>query len=106
MFRIRSFYAMIIRKSLFRQPQLFDIVGTNCSYWSNCSLITKLNTINIVKNHVIAIASSVTYITPVVAVAAGIIFLNEKLTWNEPVGALIVLFGAAIAQERIQLSRV
>ena len=53
-----------------------------------------------------AIASSVTYITPVVAVAAGIIFLNEKLTWNEPVGALIVLFGAAIAQERIQLSRV
>ena len=52
-----------------------------------------------------AIASSVTYITPVVAVVAGIIFLNEKLSWNEPVGAIIVLLGAAIAQERIRLSR-
>ena len=52
-----------------------------------------------------AIASSVTYVTPVVAVVAGIIFLGEKLTWNEPVGALIVLFGAAIAQERIKLNR-
>jgi drug/metabolite transporter (DMT)-like permease len=50
-----------------------------------------------------AIASSVTFVTPVVAVIAGIIFLGEKITWYEPVGALIVLFGAAIAQERIKL---
>ena len=49
------------------------------------------------------IASSVTFVTPVVAVVAGIIFLGEKITWYEPVGALIVLFGAAIAQERIKL---
>jgi drug/metabolite transporter (DMT)-like permease len=52
-----------------------------------------------------AIASSVTYITPVVAVVAGLIFLAEKLTWNEPVGALIVLIGAAIAQERLRINR-
>ena len=52
-----------------------------------------------------AIASTVTYITPVVAVIVGVIFLNEKLTWHEPVGALIVLLGAAIAQERIKVSR-
>jgi drug/metabolite transporter (DMT)-like permease len=52
-----------------------------------------------------AIASSVTYLTPVVAVIVGIIFLGEKITWNEPVGALVVLFGAAIAQERIRLTR-
>lgn len=50
-----------------------------------------------------AIASSVTYLTPVVAVAVGIIFIDEIPTWNEPVGALVVLLGAAIAQERIQL---
>ena len=50
-----------------------------------------------------AIASSVTFVTPVVAVIAGIIFLGESVTWYEPVGALIVLFGAAIAQERIKL---
>lgn len=52
-----------------------------------------------------AIASSVTYLTPVVAVIVGVIFLNEKVTWYEPVGALIVLLGAAIAQERIKFSR-
>jgi drug/metabolite transporter (DMT)-like permease len=52
-----------------------------------------------------AIASSVTYLTPVVAVIVGIIFLGEQITWNEPVGALVVLLGAAIAQERIRLTR-
>jgi drug/metabolite transporter (DMT)-like permease len=52
-----------------------------------------------------AIASSVTYLTPVVAVIVGVIFLNEKITWYEPVGALVVLLGAAIAQERIKFNR-
>jgi drug/metabolite transporter (DMT)-like permease len=52
-----------------------------------------------------AIASSVTYLTPLVAIIVGIIFLNESITWNEPVGAMIVLLGAAIAQERITLGK-
>ena len=52
-----------------------------------------------------AIASSVTYLTPVVAVIVGILFLNEGVTWNEPVGAVVVLLGAAIAQERIRITR-
>ena len=52
-----------------------------------------------------AIASSVTYLTPVVAVIVGIIFLKEGITWNEPVGALVVLLGAAIAQERFRVTR-
>lgn len=50
-----------------------------------------------------AIASSVTYVTPVVALIVGLIFLQEKLHWYEPVGAIIVLLGAAIAQGRIPL---
>ncbi len=50
-----------------------------------------------------AIASSVTYVTPVVAVIVGLIFLQEKLHWYEPVGAMVVLLGAAIAQGRIPL---
>jgi drug/metabolite transporter (DMT)-like permease len=52
-----------------------------------------------------AIASSVTYLTPVVAVIVGVIFLNEEVTWHEPVGAVVVLLGAAVAQERIRFSR-
>lgn len=50
-----------------------------------------------------AIASTVTYVTPVVAVVVGIIFLSERVSWYEPVGAVIVLLGAAIGQERIKL---
>lgn len=52
-----------------------------------------------------AIASSVTYLTPVVAVAVGYLFIDEKVTWNEPAGAVLVLLGASIAQERIKFSR-
>jgi drug/metabolite transporter (DMT)-like permease len=52
-----------------------------------------------------AIASSVTYLTPVVAVIVGVIFLKERLFWYEPVGALIVLLAVAIGQNRIKLKR-
>ena len=45
-----------------------------------------------------AIASSVTYITPVIAVMLGVILLGEKLHWYEPVGGVIVILGAAISQ--------
>jgi drug/metabolite transporter (DMT)-like permease len=45
-----------------------------------------------------AIASSVTYITPVIAVILGVILLGEQLHWYEPVGGVIVVLGAAISQ--------
>jgi drug/metabolite transporter (DMT)-like permease len=47
-----------------------------------------------------SIASTVTYLTPVVAVIVGIAFLRERIAWYEPVGGLVVLLGAAIAQGR------
>jgi len=52
-----------------------------------------------------AIASTVTYVTPVVAVLVGILFLGEGVNWYEPVGGLIVMLGAAIGQQRIKLLR-
>ncbi|MGI5483960.1 DMT family transporter [Streptomyces lavendofoliae] len=42
----------------------------------------------------------VTYFIPVIATAAGVTLLDEALTWNTPVGALIVLAGAALTQSR------
>lgn len=50
-------------------------------------------------------ASTVTYITPVVGVALGILLLGEELTWNEPVGALVVFAGILLAQDRLRLRR-
>lgn len=47
-----------------------------------------------------SIASTVTYLTPVVAVIVGVGFLHESLSWFEPVGGVIVLLGAAIGQGR------
>jgi drug/metabolite transporter (DMT)-like permease len=47
-----------------------------------------------------SVASTVTYLTPVVAVIVGVTFLHEHVTWFEPVGGLIVLLGAAIGQNR------
>ncbi|MFN8622493.1 MAG: DMT family transporter [Chloroflexota bacterium] len=51
------------------------------------------------------VASTVTYVTPVVAVVMGILVLGEPIEWYEPVGAAIVLAGVAIAQGRIRLGR-
>lgn len=42
----------------------------------------------------------VTYFVPVIATAAGVAILGEHLSWNTPVGALIVLVGAALTQSR------
>jgi len=50
-------------------------------------------------------ASTVTYITPVVGVALGIAVLGEELSWNEPVGAVVVFVGILLAQDRLRSLR-
>lgn len=47
-------------------------------------------------------ASTVTYITPVVGVILGIVILGETVTWNEPIGALVVFLGILLAQDRLR----
>lgn len=51
-------------------------------------------------------AAFVTYVMPLVAVALGIVVLGESLTWNQPVGAAIVLLGVAVAQGVLHRRRV
>ncbi|WSX71095.1 DMT family transporter [Streptomyces sp. NBC_01411] len=45
-------------------------------------------------------AQMVTYFIPVIATAAGVAVLGENIGWNTPVGAVIVLAGAALTQSR------
>lgn len=45
-------------------------------------------------------AQMVTYFIPVIATAAGVAILGESLSWSTPVGAVIVLAGAALTQRR------
>jgi len=43
-------------------------------------------------------ASLVTYVVPLFATFFGVVLLSEGLTWNEPVGALVIIAGAAVSQ--------
>jgi len=47
-------------------------------------------------------AQMVTYFIPVIATAAGVAILGESLAWSTPVGAVIVLAGAALTQSRVR----
>ena len=48
-----------------------------------------------------AVASTVTYVIPVVATVLGAAVLAEPLQWNELVGAMVLLLGIAITQGRL-----
>ncbi|MFE5051974.1 DMT family transporter [Streptomyces sp. NPDC056637] len=50
-------------------------------------------------------AQMVTYFIPVIATAAGVALLGESLTWSTPIGAVIVLAGAALTQSKARTSR-
>ncbi|PPS81218.1 S-adenosylmethionine/S-adenosylhomocysteine transporter [Streptomyces sp. MH60] len=50
-------------------------------------------------------AQMVTYFTPVIATAAGVALLGESLSWSTPVGAAVVLAGAALTQSRPRTGR-
>lgn len=43
-------------------------------------------------------AQMVTYFIPVIATIAGVTLLGETLSWSTPVGAVVVLAGAALTQ--------
>ncbi|MEU6218511.1 DMT family transporter [Streptomyces sp. NPDC047022] len=45
-------------------------------------------------------AQMVTYFIPVIATVAGVAVLGESLTWATPVGAIVILAGAALTQTR------
>jgi drug/metabolite transporter (DMT)-like permease len=69
------------------------VLGSGFAYIWNFSIIAAAGG---------SIASTVTYITPVVAVFVGWLFLGEPITWHEIVGAVLVIIGAAITQGRLK----
>lgn len=68
---------------------ILGVMGTGIAYTLYYPLLKQVGS---------AISSSVTLITPLIAVTLGVLFLGEQLQWYEPVGGLIILLGAAIAQ--------
>jgi drug/metabolite transporter (DMT)-like permease len=50
-------------------------------------------------------ASTVTYVITLVAVVSGALVLGEHISWNQPVGGVLVVLGAATAQGLVRLPR-
>ena len=69
------------------------VLGSGVAYIWNFQIIANAGS---------SIASTVTFLTPVVAVVVGLLFLHESLSWFEPVGGLLVLLGAAVGQGRFK----
>jgi len=69
------------------------VLGSGFAYIWNFSIIAAAGG---------SIASTVTYVTPVVAVIVGWIFLGEQISWHEPIGAVFVILGAAMTQGRLK----
>jgi drug/metabolite transporter (DMT)-like permease len=67
-------------------------LGTGLAYVLNYVVIRRAGA---------ATASTVTYLIPLFSTALGVIVLGEGLTWNEPVGAAVVLLGVALSQGRL-----
>jgi drug/metabolite transporter (DMT)-like permease len=65
------------------------VLGTGVAFWLN---------INVVNGIGATAASTVTYLTPVVGVVLGVLVLDESLSWNEPLGAVLVVTGIALGQ--------
>ena len=70
---------------------LLGALGTGIAYLLNYGIISAAGA---------TIATTVGYLMPLVAVVAGLVVLGERLTWNEPAGAVIVVAGAALTQLR------
>jgi drug/metabolite transporter (DMT)-like permease len=70
------------------------VFGTGLAYVLNYAVVSRAGA---------TIASTVTYLIPLFATACGVVVLEEAVSWNEPVGALIVLTGVALSQGRLQL---
>lgn len=72
------------------------ILGSGFAY------VWNFRTINVAGS---AVASTVTFVLPVIAVIAGVLFVHETIHWYQIVGGLIVLLSAALVQERIRIAR-
>jgi drug/metabolite transporter (DMT)-like permease len=71
-------------------------LGTGVAYVWNYRLIAEIGP---------TAASTVTYLVPAFAVLVGVAFLHEPLTWNLPVGGVVLLVGVAAAQGRLRVPR-
>ncbi|MFB7844270.1 DMT family transporter [Microbacterium sp. NPDC056052] len=84
-----------IRGGLAPAPTLalatLGVLGTGLAYIWNTRVLSAWGAVA---------AASVTYLTPLVGIALGVILLAEPLTWYEPAGALMIILSVLLVQRR------
>lgn len=72
------------------------VFGTGLTFVLNYSLVRDVGA---------TVTSTVAYVMPIVSTVLGIVALGEPLRWYEPVGALIVVLGAGLAQAQARAAQ-
>ncbi len=67
------------------------VFGTGLTFMLNYSLIRDVGA---------TVTATVAYVMPIVSTVLGVVLLGEPARWYEPVGAAIIICGAALAQAR------
>jgi drug/metabolite transporter (DMT)-like permease len=70
-------------------------LGTGVAYILNYGIIARAGA---------TVAATVAYLMPLVSVLAGVVILGERLAWNQPAGAAVIIAGAALAQTRARVN--
>ena len=73
------------------------VLGSGIAYVLNFSIIRDVGP---------TVSSTVTYVIPVFATVAGVLVLGEHLSWNEPLGAAVIILGALLAQGSLRPARI
>ena len=68
---------------------VIGIFSTGFAFTWNYTIVSRVGS---------SVAATVNFVTPIVSVIAGVLVLSEPLTWNEPIGGLIVIIGNVITQ--------
>ncbi len=81
-------------------PALVSIIALGV-LGSGFAYVWNFRTVNLAGS---AVASTVTFVIPVIAVIAGVVFIHESVHWYQVAGGAVVLLSAALVQKRIRLS--
>jgi drug/metabolite transporter (DMT)-like permease len=71
---------------------VLGVLGTGVAYLFNYAIIRAAGATT---------AATVTYVVPLFSTLLGVVVLGEGLSWNQPVGAAILLVGIAVSQRRL-----
>jgi drug/metabolite transporter (DMT)-like permease len=84
----------------------FDVIGSMLALGALGTGIAYVLNYDVIVRAGATTASLVTYVVPIFSTLFGVMVLSEGLSWNEPVGALVIIAGVAISQGMLRRATV